>query len=130
MGDVLSNLNERHLLVRDATMNVEHLAALIALVESEAISRPAGKEVLTDMLGTGRHPQEIVDAKGLGQVSDTGALEAIVTQVIAAQEKSVADYRGGKTTALQFLVGQCMRASKGKANPNLVADVLRQRLDT
>ena len=72
---------------------------------------------------------EVIDREGLRQISDSGALETLVDGVIAANEKSVADYKGGKTNALGYLVGQCMKASKGKGNPALLREILQKRLD-
>ena len=81
------------------------------------------------MLHSDRSPKEIVKEKGLAQVSDNSVLQAIVDQVLAANQKSVDDYRGGKTNALGFLVGQCMKASKGKGNPAIMREMLLKALE-
>lgn len=111
-----------------ATVTPQHMAELVELVESGQISGKLGKDVLTEMLASGRSPKEIVAARGLQQVSDTAALEALVEQAIAAQPKSVADYRAGNKAALNALVGQVMKLSKGKANPRLVSEMLARKL--
>ena len=80
------------------------------------------------MLKTGDAPQKIVDAKGLGQISDEGALKAIVDEVVANNQKSIEDYKNGKTNALGYLVGQCMKASKGKGNPADMKELLMTHL--
>ena len=80
------------------------------------------------MFTTGESPAAIVDAKGLAQVSDTGALEKFCDEVIAANPKSAEDFRAGKVAALNFLKGQVMKLSKGKANPNVVGEILEKKL--
>lgn len=101
---------------------------LIELVESGKISSKIAQDVFAEMFSTGESPGQIVDKKGLAQVSDTGAIEKICDEVIAANPKSAADYKAGKGAALNFLKGQVMKASKGKANPNLVGEILEQKL--
>ena len=81
------------------------------------------------MLKTGKSPEEIVREKGLEQVSDASALQSIVDEVVAKNQKSVDDYKSGKTNALGFLVGQCMKASKGKGNPALMKELLAKFLE-
>ena len=85
--------------------------------------------VIPEMIAHGKSPKEIVEDKGLVQISDTGAIEAIVDEVLAANPKAVEDYRAGKGNSIGFLVGQVMKASKGKANPGLVNELLKARLD-
>ena len=80
------------------------------------------------MLSSGEAPKKIVDKKGLGQISDEGALKAIVDEVVANNQKSIEDYKNGKTNALGFLVGQCMKASKGKGNPAVMKELLMAHL--
>jgi aspartyl-tRNA(Asn)/glutamyl-tRNA(Gln) amidotransferase subunit B len=104
------------------------LAALIAMVEQGAITGSVGKEVFGVMFETGRPPAEIVEKKGLKQISDADKLAAIVDEVIAANPDPVAQYRGGKATVVGFLVGQVMRATRGKANPQLAEQLLRDKL--
>lgn len=102
----------------------EALAALVELVEAKTINQPAAKEVFAVLFEQGGDPRQIVKDRGLVQVSDTGAIQGFVDQVVRENERSVQDYKGGKEAALQFLVGQVMRISKGKANPQLARELL------
>jgi aspartyl-tRNA(Asn)/glutamyl-tRNA(Gln) amidotransferase subunit B len=86
-------------------------------------------EVLEEAVAHGTMPAEIVQARGLGQVSDTDALAAAVAEAVAANPKAVADYRAGKATAMGFLVGAVMKATRGKGNPGLVNELLKRQLD-
>lgn len=101
---------------------------LIDLVESGRISMTMAQEVFGEMFKTGEAPGLIVERKGLAQVSDTGAIEALCDQVIGVNPKSVEDYRAGKVAALNFLKGQVMKLSKGKANPGVVGEILEKKL--
>lgn len=101
---------------------------LIALVESGKISTRIAQDVFAEMFATGETPAQIVEKKGLVQVSDTGALEKFCDDAIAANPRSVEDYKAGKAAALNFLKGQVMKLSKGKANPNLVGELLERKL--
>jgi aspartyl-tRNA(Asn)/glutamyl-tRNA(Gln) amidotransferase subunit B len=104
------------------------IQALIALVESGKISSKIAQDVFAEMFNTGEPPQKIVDQKGLAQVSDTGAIEKLCDEAIAANPRSAADFKAGKVAALNFLKGQVMKASKGKANPSLVGEILERKL--
>ncbi len=104
------------------------LAELVALIEGGQISGKIGKEVFAEMFATGKAPAVIVKEKGLVQVSDTGAIEAFADQAIAGNAKSVADFKAGNKAALNALVGQVMKLSKGKANPKLVSEILTRKL--
>ena len=128
LGDVSRVMNETNKPLSELNIPAEHLSALIELVEKNTISNSAGKTVFEEMLKNGDAPQKIVDAKGLGQISDEGALKAIVDEVVANNQKSIEDYRNGKTNALGFLVGQCMKASKGKGNPAVMKELLMAHL--
>ena len=101
---------------------------LIELVDSGKISGKIAQEVFADLFATGEPPEGIVNRKGLLQVSDTGAIERFCDEAIAANPRSVADYRAGKGAALNFLKGQVMKLSKGKANPALAGQVLEAKL--
>ena len=103
-------------------------AELIVLARDGRINSKTQKALLERVWGTNESPAEIVEREGLAQVSDRGAVEGFVLEVIAAQERSVADFRAGKETALKFLVGQVMKASRGKADPMVVEAVLREHL--
>jgi aspartyl-tRNA(Asn)/glutamyl-tRNA(Gln) amidotransferase subunit B len=106
----------------------EHLGELVAAIEAGQISGKQGKDVFAEMLATGRSAASIIKEKGLAQVSDTGAIEALADQAIAANPKSVADYKAGNAAAINFLKGQVMKLSKGKANPQLVGEILERKL--
>jgi aspartyl-tRNA(Asn)/glutamyl-tRNA(Gln) amidotransferase subunit B len=108
--------------------SADAVLALVDSIDSGAISANAGKEVLTRMVETGKSAQEIIDASGMKQISDEGALGAIVDQAIAANDKSVADYKAGKQAALGAIVGWIMKETKGQANPAKVNELLRGKL--
>ncbi|HNQ36140.1 MAG TPA: Asp-tRNA(Asn)/Glu-tRNA(Gln) amidotransferase GatCAB subunit B, partial [bacterium] len=102
----------------------ETLTGVIGLVSSGRITAATGKEVLRLAVETGREPETIVSEQNLGQISDSDTLAGLVRSTLAANPKSVEDYRRGKTNAIGFLVGQVMRQTKGKANPQLVQELL------
>ncbi|HXJ56494.1 MAG TPA: Asp-tRNA(Asn)/Glu-tRNA(Gln) amidotransferase subunit GatB [Verrucomicrobiae bacterium] len=106
----------------------EHLLELIALTDTGKISSKIAQDVFNDMFATGEAPGTIVERKGLAQVSDAGALERFCEEVIAANPGPAADFKAGKVAALNFLKGQVMKASKGKANPALVGEILERKL--
>ena len=128
MGDVSRILNEKNKTLADTRLTPEKLCGMIALIEKKIISNTAGKTVLEEIIWSDKTPDQVVKEKGLAQISDTSALEAIVQGVLAANEKVVADYHGGKTNALGFLVGQCMRQSKGQGNPAVIRELLEKAL--
>jgi aspartyl-tRNA(Asn)/glutamyl-tRNA(Gln) amidotransferase subunit B len=105
-----------------------HIQELLTLVDSGKISTKIAQDVFTEMFENGQSPTSIVEQKGLAQVSDTSAIETFCDEVIAANPKSAADFKAGKAAALNFLKGQVMKASKGKANPNLVGEILERKL--
>lgn len=129
LGDLSRLTNETGKTVQDLGVSAAALAELIAMTEQNKISSSAAKSVFEEMYKTGKEPKVIVKEKGLEQVSDTDALQTIVDQVAAANQKSIDDYRGGKTNALGFLVGQCMKASKGKGNPAIMREMLLKILE-
>jgi aspartyl-tRNA(Asn)/glutamyl-tRNA(Gln) amidotransferase subunit B len=104
------------------------LAELVSLIDAGRISGKMGKDVFAEMFATGKSASDIVKEKGLSQVSDTGVIEVFVDQTIAAHPKSVADFKAGNAAAINFLKGQVMRLSKGKANPQLVGEILTRKL--
>ncbi len=128
MTELLARVSESGESIRDLKVAPAGLAALIQLVENRTINGPTAKEVLATMLVEGGDPGEIVSKRGLAQVSDAGALENFIEQVVASHAKSVADYRAGKQPAFEFLIGQVMRLSRGKANPQLVRELLKAKL--
>lgn len=106
----------------------EALLELIGLVEAKTISNSAAQQVFTEMFASGKAPAEIVKEKGLAQVSDTGAIEKFCDDVIAANPGPAADFKAGKLAALNFLKGQVMKLSKGKANPGVAGEILERKL--
>ena len=129
LGDVSRLMNETNKPIFELGINPKKLAEIISMLEQNKISSSAGKQVFEEMLKTGKEPAVLVKELGLEQVSDTGALQEIVDTVLANNQKSIDDYRGGKTNALGFLVGQCMKASKGKGNPALMKEMLLKVLE-
>ena len=129
LGDIARLINETNIEFSELKISPEALAAFIALIEKGTISNTAGKKVIEIMFETEKAPDIIVKEEGLEQVNDEGALRKIVEEVLANNQKSVDDYRGGKTNALGFLVGQTMRLSKGKANPQTMNALLKEYLD-
>jgi aspartyl-tRNA(Asn)/glutamyl-tRNA(Gln) amidotransferase subunit B len=101
---------------------------LIRFVKEGRINLPSAKAVFEEMYKYGKSADAIIKERGLSQISDTGELEKVVTEVINSNTQAVADYRAGKETAVKFLVGQVMKATKGRANPQLVNEVLKQKL--
>ena len=106
----------------------EAILELANLVEARTISSSAAQQVFAEMFDTGKSPTAIVQEKGLAQVSDTGAIEKFCDEAIAANPGPVADFKSGKVAALNFLKGQVMKLSKGKANPALAGEILERKL--
>lgn len=118
----------RPMSLADLKFPPEAIPELVSLVESGRISSKIAQEVFAEMFATGERPTAIVERKGLAQVSDTAALEALCEEAIAANPGPAADYKAGKKAALNFLKGQVMRLSRGKANPQLVGQILERKL--
>lgn len=127
-GDITRILNEKNLRIEDTRLTPELLVRMVKLIEDGAISNTAAKTVLEELIFSGKDPEEIVKEKGLAQISDNTALEQCVADVLGKNEKVVTDYKNGKTNALGFLVGQCMRATKGQGNPAVLKEILVRRL--
>jgi aspartyl-tRNA(Asn)/glutamyl-tRNA(Gln) amidotransferase subunit B len=105
------------------------IAELLKLIDNNTISGKIAKTVFKDMLETGDSAQKIIDEKGLVQVSDSSEIEKIIDDVLAKNAQSVTDYKNGKEKALGFLIGQIMKESKGKANPQVVNELLIKKLN-
>ena len=129
MGETLRLLKERDEDPEDIRFSPVHLAKLISLVDSKAITGPVAKEVFEKMFEEDIDPEAYVEEQGLKTVNDEGALRQTVEKVLAENPQSVADYRGGKQKAIGFLVGQTMKAMRGKADPGLVNQMLKELLD-
>ncbi len=121
-------LKERHQTALDTPVTPGRFGGLLAMLGRDEINTNSAKEVLTRLFDSDRSPDAIVEQYGFRQVSDTAELEAIVDQIVAAHPSAVADFRNGKEKAKGFLVGQAMRASKGKANPKVIQEILAARL--
>ena len=129
MGDLLRLLGAASATIDSlSTVTPESLAALLKLVEKKTINGPTAKELFAEMFEKGGDPEAMVRERGLAQVSDDSAIDAFVLAAIDANPKVVADFLGGKKAALQFLVGQVMKASRGKANPGLAAQAIQRKL--
>ncbi|MBU8538696.1 Asp-tRNA(Asn)/Glu-tRNA(Gln) amidotransferase subunit GatB [Falsiroseomonas tokyonensis] len=127
-GDFFAALNRLKRDVSDPPVTAENLGALLDLISDKTLSGSLAKQVFEAMLETGKAPGEIVEERGLKQVTDTGAIEAVVAQVMAANADKVAEYRSGKEKLFGFFVGQTMKAMQGKGNPALVNEVVKTAL--
>jgi aspartyl-tRNA(Asn)/glutamyl-tRNA(Gln) amidotransferase subunit B len=128
MTEVMRVLSETGTGPSDLRISAEALGRLIRLVDEKTLNGTKAKEVFAVLVDEGGDPEQIVKEKGLAQVSDSGAIEAFVDQVIEENPGPVSDYKGGKTAAVQFLMGQVMKLSRGKANPQVVSELLKERL--
>ena len=128
-SELLRMLGEAKCPIDECRVTPENLAELVDLIEQKTINGKIAKEVFPEMFETGRKASEIVKEKGLVQVSDSGAIAEVVAQAVAANPAQVEQYRSGNAKVLQFLVGQVMKLSKGKANPQLVVAELKKQLD-
>ncbi len=128
MGEMLRELNEAKLDMEKTPISAPHLADLITMIDSKEISGKMAKDVFMEMWKTSKPPKEIVESKGMAQITDTSAIEKIVDDVMAQNAQAVTDYRGGKVKLFGFFVGQVMKASKGQANPEMVNQILQTKL--
>ncbi|UDF37726.1 UNVERIFIED_ORG: Asp-tRNA(Asn)/Glu-tRNA(Gln) amidotransferase subunit GatB [Shinella sp. XGS7] len=129
MGEISKRLNSEGIEITAAPVGPQRLAQLIARIADGTISNNAAKQVFEALWsGEGSDVDALIEAKGLKQMSDTGAIEAILDEVLAANQKSVDEFRAGKDKAFNALVGQAMKATKGKANPALVNELLKKKL--
>ncbi len=128
LGDVSKYMNETGKDIADTPLTADLLCKIIELIETKMISNTSGKVIFEEIMNGNTDIDKIIEEKGLKQISDDSAIEKIVNDVLAANQKSVDDYRGGKTNALGFLVGQCMKASKGQANPAKCKDLVLKYL--
>lgn len=130
MGELMGYLNANNLELAQVKITGQGLGEMIGLIEKGTISSKIAKTVFKAMLETGKLPGQIVEEQGLVQISDEGAIKAIVEQVVSSNPQSVEDYKAGKQKAIGFLVGQVMKESKGKANPALVNKLLADVLNS
>ncbi len=128
MGDFFAMLNEKKLSLENSPISAENLGALVELVSQNVINGKTAKDVFAIMAETGQNPEKIVEERGLKQVTDTGAIEKIVDDILAANPDNIAAYKAGKTNLMGWFVGQVMKASQGKANPGVVNQLLSKKL--
>jgi aspartyl-tRNA(Asn)/glutamyl-tRNA(Gln) amidotransferase subunit B len=129
MGEVAAALNDAAIEIDAAPVSATQLAALIGRVLDGTVNNKTAKEVFAALWSrAGESADAIIEARGLKQISDAGAIEKLIDEVLAANAKSVDEFKAGKEKAFNALVGQCMRATKGKANPQQVNEILRRKL--
>ncbi len=129
MGEIAAYLKEEKLELNETKLTPENLAELISLIEKGTISNNIGKQIIVEMMQTGKEASKIVEEKGLSQISDEGAIKEIVQRIVEANPAQVEAYRNGKTNLLGFFVGQIMKETKGRANPKTVNELLKGFLD-
>jgi aspartyl-tRNA(Asn)/glutamyl-tRNA(Gln) amidotransferase subunit B len=128
-GEIAAYLKEEKLDIAETKLTPENLDELITLIEKGTISNNIGKQIIIDMLRDGKKASQIVEEKGLSQISDTGALKEIVSKIIAANPEQVAAYKAGKTQLFGFFVGQVMKETQGRANPQAINELLKETLN-
>ena len=127
-AELLAVLNEKNITIGEINIKPTHITELVNAIADKKITSAQGKEVFAKMLESGKMPSVIIKEEGMESVSDAGAIEAIVDQVIADNPKAVSDYKGGKTNVVGWLMGQVMKASKGKANPGVATKLVTEKL--
>ncbi len=128
MGELLGALNKAGIEIETCPVSAEKLRLLVQRIEDQTISGKIAKEIFEDLFHSGGEVDAIIEKRGLRQITDTGAIAALVDGIVAAHPQQVADFRAGKDKLLGFFVGQVMKASKGKANPDQVNTILLERL--
>ena len=128
--ELFGALNKAGIDLAQSPVSPEQLGGLVDLISDGSISGKIAKEVFADMFETGKDAKQVVEEKGLKQVSDEGAIISMIEEVLASNEEKVDEYRSGKEKLFGFFVGQVMKASKGQANPGMVNQILKQKLDT
>ncbi|MBQ9236049.1 MAG: Asp-tRNA(Asn)/Glu-tRNA(Gln) amidotransferase subunit GatB [Alphaproteobacteria bacterium] len=129
MGDFFALLNERKLELSESPISAKNLGALVELISQNVINGKTAKEVFAIMADTKESPEKIVEERGLRQVTDSSAIEKVIDEVIAANPDNAAAYKAGKVNLMGWFVGQVMKASAGKANPAMVNEILRRKLN-
>ena len=128
MGEIAAYLKEEHKEINETKLTPENLVELIALIEKNTISNNIGKQIIVDMMKDGTKASEIVEKRGLSQISDEGAIKEVCEKVAAAHPNEVAAYKNGKVQLLGFFVGQVMKETKGRANPKAVNELMKEIL--
>lgn len=129
MGDMAAKMKEQEKELKNLKFDQKKLCELVDLIDAGTINSKQAKEVFAEMFDAGVSPAEVVKARGMAQVSDPKAIEGAVDKILAENPNVVADYKGGKQGVIGFLVGKVMQASQGKANPKLVNEILKKKLD-
>ncbi|PIP68557.1 MAG: Asp-tRNA(Asn)/Glu-tRNA(Gln) amidotransferase GatCAB subunit B [Candidatus Omnitrophica bacterium CG_4_9_14_0_2_um_filter_42_8] len=127
-GDVFAYMKENNVLIKDLNLKPEHLSDMLKMIDSGVITGKIAKTLLIEIIATGADPRRLVKEKGLEQISDVSLLEATTSQVIRENPKSAEDFKNGKENAIMFLVGKVMQQTKGRADPNKVNEMLREKL--
>ncbi|MCR5171400.1 MAG: Asp-tRNA(Asn)/Glu-tRNA(Gln) amidotransferase subunit GatB [Treponema sp.] len=128
LAELLAVLNEKNITIEKVNITPKHITELVNAIADKKITSAQGKTVFAKMMESAKLPSQIIKDEGMETVSDTGAIEAIVDQVIAANPKAVADYKGGKTNVVGWLMGQVMKESHGKANPGVATKLVQEKL--
>lgn len=128
LGELFARMNKEDVALADLPVSPASLGMLVARVDDGTLSGKLGKQVFDELWAGARDVDAIIDAKGLKQITDSGAIEALIDEVIAANPSQVQEYRAGKEKLLSFFVGACMKVSKGKANPTQLNQMLREKL--
>jgi len=129
MGDLLRFLNEDKADIRTCPVSAEALGDMIRLIEEGTISGKMAKDLIQEMYKTGKPPRAIIEEKGMVQITDEGALAQVIDEIIAANPNQLVQYRSGKDKLFGYFVGQTMKATQGKANPQLINELLKKKLD-
>jgi aspartyl-tRNA(Asn)/glutamyl-tRNA(Gln) amidotransferase subunit B len=129
MGDFFAMLNKKNMDIKNSPVSAENLGKLVDLISKDVISGKIAKDVFQIMAETSENPEDIVEKKGLKQVTDTSQIEAVVNELIANNPDNVANYKAGKTNLFGWFVGQVMKQTQGKANPGVVNKLLKDKLD-
>jgi len=127
-GEIMAVLNDKFIKIKDLKLSPRGLTELLKMIDEGAISGKTAKVIFAEAVQTGLNPKEIAGSKDLSQISDRKLIEEMVESVIKSQAKTVNDYRAGKSNALAFLIGQIMKESRGKANPALASEILKNKL--
>lgn len=128
LAEVLAVLNEKHIGLEQLPFGPDHIAELVNELDAQTITSKQAKDVFVEMLESGEHPRQIIKNRGMTQVSDTGTIEKLVDEVFAANPQAIADWKKGKTNVAGWLMGQVMKKSQGKANPNQTTELVRKKL--
>lgn len=129
MGELSRLLNQNNLELQDSKLRPQHLTDMLQMIDKGTISGKMAKVVFEEMFSTGKPAEEIIKEKGMEQISDQDTLQKVIDEAVAANAKVVEDYKNGKEKAFGFLIGQIMKATRGQANPALVNELLKERLN-